>query len=242
MRLSILIFVLGLLDYGLKAQQTYFNKRYDVSQSWVENGWSIYADSGRILVLLDNFKGPGNTGPLVTTLLQIDFNGIPIDTDVYSEPYKNIYAGGPGSLSKTNKGYVFGGSQEDSLQGDAMIININNNGDTIWKRTFGDTVFQSGWMAKQMNDGCFYLCGQSATYDTLGDVQFIKTDSSGNLIWQKYYGNNLNSELAFGFTKTLDGGFVLAGENRLPSPYANIYIIKIDSIGDLQWNINYGDQ
>ncbi len=68
------------------------------------------------------------------------------------------------------------------------------------------------------------------------DVWLFKTDSSGNLLWQKTFGGAGN-DFCDAVIKCSDGGFLLAGTfetNMHPSPY----IIKTDSLGNLQWQYN----
>ncbi len=234
--------ILSLLGYTIIAQQTYFNKRYDIYQGSCEGGSSILVDSGRIFILIGTCDGTGFPGLVASVLLEIDLNGNTLDTFLYSIPYKNIYPGNSGSLSKTVTGFLFAGSMQDSIQVDAMLVKLDNNGDTVWIRTYGDTAFQSGTEAKQISDGNILLCGQASTYNGKDDMLFLKTDSSGNLIWQKHYGDNIGSEYAFSFTQTSDSGFALAGWRRIPGPSNDLYLVKTDSSGNLQWDVFFGSQ
>lgn len=42
------------------------------------------------------------------------------------------------------------------------------------------------------------------------DLLVMKLNSSGNILWQKLYGG-LNSEFQRSFSKTADGGYIIAG-------------------------------
>ena len=82
----------------------------------------------------------------------------------------------------------------------------------------------------------------TATVDTFGNVLIIKTDSSGNLLWQKDYGYFGSEETAFAFTQTSDGGYALTGWRYFPNSLIDIYLLKIDSLGNFQWDTTYGSQ
>src|SRR5689334_22990090 len=60
------------------------------------------------------------------------------------------------------------------------------------------------------------------------------------LIFQKTYGDTLG-EAAYDLKKTFDGGYILAG---LQSPttffHPDVYLIKTDSAGNLQWKKSIG--
>jgi len=68
----------------------------------------------------------------------------------------------------------------------------------------------------------------------------IKTDSSGNKLWDKTYGGALNDE-AYSVIQTEDDGYALAG-----STYAfgaglwDAWLIKTDSSGNILWSQTYG--
>jgi hypothetical protein len=65
------------------------------------------------------------------------------------------------------------------------------------------------------------------------DVWLFKTDSTGNILWQKTFGDTLD-DYCYSIRKCNNGGFVLAGSFQItghPFPY----LIKTDSAGNLQW-------
>ncbi len=233
---------LCLLGLTLQAQQTYFNNRYDFNNSWCEGGLSIHADTNKITILSAACANPGLSGPLNAAFLQLDFSGLAINTNFINIYNNNVYIGGDGSLSKTTSGYIFAGSLEDTINVDVFLAKLNSLGDTLWTRRVGDSAFQSGWMAKPVSDGGYVLCGSTATVDSFGNALIIKTDSSGNVIWQKDYGYFGSNEIAFAFTQTNDGGYALTGWRRYPSSLIDIYLLKIDSGGNFQWDTTYGSQ
>lgn len=235
MRFIVIIFLI--LGFNCEAQN-YFNRRYDFFQSWADNAFSLVADSNYIWVITGMFPNGALHPPLSSVLLKLDYNGNVVDTDYYFLPKVNVYPGGPSSLNRVGNGFILGGSYEDSTGNvDAYLIRIATNGDTIWTKAFGDTSYQSGWMAKPSADGGFLLCGETNISSTpyQDNALLIHTDSLGNLLWQRNYGDSLGSELAFSFTETANGGYALSGW-RVIYDTTDMWIAIIDSMGTMQWD------
>jgi hypothetical protein len=231
-----LIFFLLILSFKIEAQN-YFNKRFDYNNSATENGFSLYADSIFYYVIIESLYNDGFGNLLTTAMLKMDLYGNVIDTDFYYMPLAFTYAGGSQSLNKISDGFILGGSYRDSVNTDAMLYKISNNGSLTWSKSFGDSLYQSGWMARPSHDGNYLICGETTTYDTtrMGDMLLIKTDTSGNIIWENHYGSLAEEDLAVSFVETIDHGFALAGSRTLPGPDEYMNIIKVDSTGSFQW-------
>lgn len=72
----------------------------------------------------------------------------------------------------------------------------------------------------------------------------LKTDSSGNLLWEKTYGFEGESLELLMIIPTIDGGYALGGievfntteEGKMSSFTNKLSLYKIDSDGNLQWS------
>src|SRR5207244_1413693 len=109
----------------------------------------------------------------------------------------------------------------------------------------------------QTADGGYILVGTSAsnisgdkTEACQGYVDFwiLKIDSLGNYQWDKDFGGNDLEYEAIGY-QTNDGGYIIAGYsesgingNKTQANWGggDFWIIKIDSIGNYQWDKDYG--
>ncbi|MBL0051277.1 MAG: T9SS type A sorting domain-containing protein [Bacteroidetes bacterium] len=72
------------------------------------------------------------------------------------------------------------------------------------------------------------------------DIYLVKTDSAGNLIWQKTFGTSL-FESAYTICPTLDGNYIITGgreANINGNPY-QVYLIKVDTSGKKIWDKSY---
>jgi hypothetical protein len=58
--------------------------------------------------------------------------------------------------------------------------------------------------------------------------------------WNKTYGGT-NTEVAYGFVQTGDGGYALAGyTTSYGAGYGDFWLVKTDASGTIQWNRTYG--
>ena len=124
----------------------------------------------------------------------------------------------------------------------SVLLKIDPLGNILWYKTYGELgyVYGSSW-GEQTDDGGFILIG-SVTKVATNDQNtcLIKTDSIGNIVWTKSYGEQDQDAASFG-QQTADGGYILG---RSTSSFSNgdndIYLVKTDSIGNLLWSKTYG--
>jgi len=117
-----------------------------------------------------------------------------------------------------------------------------------WQRTFGGTGLDFGSSIQLANNGNLIIVGNTSS--TNGDVSgnhgsqdawILNLDAMGALQWQRCYGGSLmDGGQSIGLTT--DGGFVAAGhtfsiDGDVDGQHggADCWVIKVDSIGALQW-------
>jgi hypothetical protein len=90
-------------------------------------------------------------------------------------------------------------------------------------------------------DGGYVLGGETESYgDSWSSFYFLKVDEYGNQIWHSWYGYP-RANIPFGFAKTLDGGYIMAGEEGATSDFdEDILVVKVDGSGNLDWMRTYG--
>jgi hypothetical protein len=109
-------------------------------------------------------------------------------------------------------GFILAGATASfgSSEGDMWLVRTNSTGHRLWDQTFGTPSFDWGWSVEVLSDGGFAVAG--ATYGKgvgLFDAWLVRTDSSGNYLWDKTYGS-VSSDWAFSVIQVSDGGFALA--------------------------------
>jgi TolB-like protein len=137
----------------------------------------------------------------------------------------------------TDGGYIIVGSKNTENQWQIYLIKTNNNGDTLWTRTFGN---HYGFSVKQTTDGGYIISGSKVVAPMNSVIHLIKTDSLGNMLWEKNYGND---SYGHEVCQTSDGGYIVVGmifigtgTNRL-----DVYLVKTSSNGDSVWSKTYGN-
>lgn len=125
--------------------------------------------------------------------------------------------------------------------GDAYLVKINSTGDTSWTKTYGGMQDDEGMSVVVNNDGTFVLCvrdSSSGAGDV--DIQIIKTDMSGAVIWNKTYGGNKKDTDKM-IQPTTDGGYIVTGISRsFGWINPDMWLLKLNAAGDTTWTRHYG--
>ena len=143
----------------------------------------------------------------------------------------------------TDGGYIIAGTTNSFVAGDKdyYLIKTNENGDTVWSKTFDNSKYDNAFSTLQTTDGGFVIVGYTQqTGNSSYDVYLIKTDASGDTIWTKTYGGT-QSEFPHYVNQTSDGGYIITGStfsNTLGSQ--DVYLVKTDEYGDTLWTKAYG--
>ena len=173
-----------------------------------------------------------------------------IKTDVSGDKMWEKTFGGPGddrgySVQQTaDGGYIIVG-YSDSFgvvnNDDVYIIKINASGDKIWEKTFGGSRPEIGYSVQQTSDGGYIIAGGTQSFGAgVQDVYLIKTDSTGNEIWYKTFGGS-NPDYAESIEQTADEGYVIVGHtSSFGQSSQQIYLIKTDTDGNLDWSKTFG--
>ncbi|MFZ8835378.1 MAG: T9SS type A sorting domain-containing protein [Candidatus Caldipriscus sp.] len=106
---------------------------------------------------------------------------------------------------------------------------------TYFAKTYGGTFDDWAYSVQQTSDGGYIVAGYKS-----GDIFLIKTDANGDIIWAKAYGGT-SYEQAYSVQQTSDGGYIVAGyTSSFGAGYNDIFLIKTDAYGNLQWAKTYG--
>ena len=144
-------------------------------------------------------------------------------------------------------------NMERHAGGDYWVIKIDAMGGLQWSRYFGGTFTDTAYDYVQTQDGNFLIMGSSDSDDVdinnnkgTYDFWVVKLNNTGTLLWEKSFGGTEIDE-ARAITTTADGNFLIAGDSRsnnidlsTNSGAADVWIIKINSDGDLLWEKTFG--
>lgn len=110
-----------------------------------------------------------------------------------------------------------------------------------WSKTYGGLGNETVCSVVQTTDGGYALLGYTDSFGAGGtDLWLVKTDANGNEEWNKTFGGK-EYDYGMSVVQTVDGGFVLAGITRsFGAGWTDIWLIKTDANGNMQWNRTYG--
>lgn len=124
---------------------------------------------------------------------------------------------------------------------DVYVVKLDTAGNIRWTRTIGGDSVDIGYSLVQSKDNGYVIAGKTNSYGAGNyDVYIVKLDSAGNLKWTRTVGGAGDDE-GYSVTASTDGGFVIAGKtNSYGAGNYDVYVVKLDSVGNLQWTKTVG--
>jgi len=200
----------------------------------------------------------GNHGASDFWIVKMDKSG----NVVWDSCYGGKEQDGASSIEQTNDGgYIIAGlteSTDGEVTGnhgkqDYWVVKIDSAGVMQWEKCYGGSNEDVPNSIQQTFDGGFIVAGESNSTDdeVTGnhggyDYWIVKLDDTGKIQWEKSYGGS-GDDLPSSISQTTDEGYIVAGISRSNDGDVtgnhggdDYWIIKIDSIGTLQWEQSYG--
>lgn len=151
------------------------------------------------------------------------------------------------SIAQTfDGGYAVAGRTRSFGTEGMYLIKLDQYGSFLWNKvisaadpgldSFGGTTMNC---LIATSDSGFVLAGGTTSFGSDYDAYIIKLDINGEAQWAKTIGGTEN-ELAYAVTQTIDGGFALAGRTGGKTRSPDLYVMKLDSHGGLQWTRSIG--
>lgn len=164
----------------------------------------------------------------------------------------------------TDGGYIVAG-QSTSIDGDVSgnhggddywVVKLNSLGTIEWQECFGGSGLDMACSIEQTTDGGYIVAGSSFSIDgdvtdhygdsATSDYWIIKLSNNGAIEWQKSLGGAYN-ENASSIHQTTDGGYIVAGQSifidgDITSNHGgdDYWVVKLDSIGTIEWQKSFG--
>lgn len=122
-----------------------------------------------------------------------------------------------------------------------------------WQKTLGGSAEDIARVIEQTSDGGFIVAGQTRSED--GDISVVhgwtdfwvvKLTNAGTIEWEKSFGGT-HHEYAADIFQTTDGGYIAIGTTASEDGQVtglhgldDIWVVKMDSLGEMQWEKTYG--
>jgi hypothetical protein len=152
-------------------------------------------------------------------------------------------------------GYIAAGEILDVLGNDTncFIVKLDTNGGIDWEKTIGGEDEDKIFSIRQTTDGGYIAAGSSGSLYIPGlinngwkDFYVLKLDINGEIEWQKLFGGE-SDDAAKSIRQTPDGGYIVTGSSHsdlipgvINTGYEDVYTIKMDFKGDVEWQKQYG--
>lgn len=181
----------------------------------------------------------------ITETLDMSYQILAVKTDADGEEQWRRVLGGElwdianKVIALPDGGYAVAGQtfSQGAGQGDAYLIRLNADGDTLWTRTYGGEGNDAANSIAATADNGLILCGRTESFGAgMYDIYLVKTDAQGDTIWTRTIGGE-EDEVAHAVLEAQDGGYVMAGSKTTGSAGgADFYIHKVNSSGVDMWS------
>ncbi len=140
-------------------------------------------------------------------------------------------------------GYIIAGTTSSYGAGgsDVWLIKTDHKGNWLWDKPFGGKGNDSAASVIQTSDDGYIIAGTTSSYGAgSSDAWLIKTDSKGNLLWDKAFGGKDNDS-ATSVKQISDDGYIIAGTtSSYGAGGSDIWLIKTDPKGNWSWDKPFG--
>ncbi|MCK4567594.1 MAG: hypothetical protein KAU48_09825 [Candidatus Thorarchaeota archaeon] len=216
---------------GLQWNKTYGSSLDDSAYGVVR------CDNGDFLICGDLLR----TGPISddALILRISNDG----TYLWNETY-----GGDGDdsfwdiVKCTSGGYVMAGTTSSFGEGqpDMWLVKIDEDGTLLWNKTYGGAGMDQGRALVECSNGDFAITGtQFVGGDSSTDLWVVRTDSSGNMLWNKTFGSS-SWDYGNAIYENEEQQLVACGLTTTPSGDTDLLLVMVDSAGESSWSHSYG--
>lgn len=210
------------------------------TEEWTQSNFSNFANTtsdGGYILMYSN----GNTIKF-TKLAQ---DGSQSWVSYFSD---GIWANHGEYIEEIDDGYIVTGRFQDVTGSGLLLLKLDFQGNKIWRRSYSDPTsagFAHGFSAQQTTDKGYIVAGFAHInyYDSTRhkDIMIVKTDTFGVEKWRKFFGGTADDFGTF-VRQDKDKNYFISGTTNSygVGTESNMYLIKLDSLGDSLWTKTYG--
>ncbi len=182
------------------------------------------------------FRHLGGSSPYDFYFLKTDENG----TEQWGRSFGDLGDDVARSIVETADGYAIAGYKDAKY---FWLVKTDTNGVEMWNKTYGEIGSQNAYSLATTKDGGYVIAGWTESLGAGGkDFWLVKTDTYGNMMWNKTYGGHYD-EWAHSVIQTDDGGYALVGyTDSFGASGHDFWLVKTDEDGNVQWTSRYGKE
>ncbi len=233
-----LLLLIGLLLVTVSNAQgwelTFGDNNEDQGQAIIQT-----SDHGYLIVGFSESFGTDND--LDVYVIRTDVDGTEIWSNVYDEGFiEHAYE----VIETEDNGFLIIGDINHGFgqPTDVYLLKISKTGQFEWSKTYGNPNVreQGNDIVKAFGDG-YAIIG--LTRETAGgdnDIQLIRIDNAGNVLWKKNYGSEYDNR-GNALVALPDGGFAFVGTTKDEDGFDNdMAIYRVDENGEMVWANTFG--
>ena len=244
------------ISYGLRGQLYIIKTNSEGEKIWerhfgtngVDYGFDFVELQNNDLLILGNAGGFFNwvqndytTHDADIMLIRLDADGNEIWTKFWGEDEHDLAR----QIIQTpdNEFFIIGSTQTNSAGSfDILLLKIDEQGDEIWSKTYGEQSFDYGQSIAITNDNQYlYIAAVVDTQDETAqtDIFVLKTDLLGNEIWSHIITKD-GADNCFSIKALDDGGCIVAGNTTNKNDNnQDIILLKFGADGEVLFHQNY---
>lgn len=141
----------------------------------------------------------------------------------------------------SDKGFIIAGYTTSNLDWyDIWLLKTDSLGDTLWTKIYGGDQYDQAGSVQQTDDGGYIITGGTSSFGSSIDLWLLRTDSLGDTLWSKTYGDTGN-DYGHSLQITDDGNYIITGWKSINYTAVDVWLLKVDTLGDTIWTKCYGD-
>ncbi|MBN1150239.1 hypothetical protein JXA84_03340 [candidate division WOR-3 bacterium] len=128
-------------------------------------------------------------------------------------------------------------------ENDGYLIKVNSSGNLIWSKAYDENNRNDNFQQViQSSDGGYMMIGISVFSSNVSDFWVVKTNGSGDVVWDKLYWSTGMENSGYSIVQCTDGNYVITGWSEIATQNVDLYIVKINNNGDTIFSNRFGDQ
>jgi hypothetical protein len=173
-------------------------------------------------------------------LIKINSTGFVEWNMTYAGPnYDRFYT----VLQTNDGGYMCGGWTRSYGEGagnywNTWLVRTDASGNALWNTTYGGPYDDFILGMSEAGNGEYVCAGGLATNGSFSNGWWFKANSTGGFVWN-VTGSGGGSTSMSSIVEAREGGYALCGTTNSPVSNTDVWLVKIDALGSIEWNATY---